>query len=639
MTPQAPNATKNKAWLWRRNWRGCDPRIKQKEDGMSAERTRSDALPHWDLTNVYPGLESPAFSQAVNSLETRLDDLDRYMQLHGIGVDGPSLAEAGKLAKVIGDCLDQINDIQKRYRTLQAYVHSFVTTDSYNTRAKRLYSELEGLGVRSHQQRVRFQAWVGTFAGRLGQILPYETVVLEHSFYLHELAEQSRFLMSDSEESLAAELSLSGANAWQRLQGTVTSQLTVSFERNGRQEVLPITALQNLARDPDADVRRRAFETELAVWESVREPLAAALNGVKGYVITLNKKRGRADALHSALDQSRIDRETLETMLEVMQNSFPAFRRYLKAKAARLERDALPWWDLFAPVGRTDRRFSFAEARDFIVTQFGTFSDRLAIYAERAFDANWIDAEPRDGKRGGAFCMRVPAVEESRILCNFDGSLDQVFTLAHELGHGYHNHCQTGKTMLQRITPMTLAETASIFCETIVTDALLETAYTPDEELAILETFLIGATQIIVDITSRFLFETEVFERREKAELSAQDFCDLMLGCQKETYGDGLDASYLHPYMWAWKPHYYRPTLSFYNFPYAFGLLFGLGLYAIHKERGAAFTAEYDALLASTGEATPADLASRFGIDIRRPAFWRDSVRQIEARIERYLEL
>ncbi len=605
---------------------------------MSAEKTRSDSLPHWDLTNVFPGLESRAFVQAVNSLEAQLNELDRNMQLHGIGTPEKNLREAATLAKVVADCLDQINDIQKRYRTLQAYVHSFVTTDSYNTTAKRFYSELEGFGVRSYQQRVRFQAWLGTFAGGLPEILTYDEVALEHSFYLHELAEQSRFLMSDSEESLAAELSLSGANAWQKLQGTVSSQLTVSFERNGTEEVLPITALQNLARDPDADVRRRAYDTELGAWESVREPLAAALNGVKGYVITLNKRRGRVDALHSALDQSRIDRETLDTMLGVMQDSFPVFRRYLKAKAARMGQDALPWWDLFAPVGRTDRRFSFVEARDFTVTQFGTFSDRLARYARRAFDENWIDAEPRDGKRGGAFCMRVPAVEESRILCNFDGSLDEVFTLAHELGHGYHNHCQTGKTMLQRITPMTLAETASIFCETIVTDALLETASTPEEELAILETFLIGATQIIVDITSRFLFEKEVFQRREKAELSADDFCDLMLRCQKQTYGDGLDERYPHPYMWAWKPHYYRPTLSFYNFPYAFGLLFGLGLYAVHQERGSAFLAEYDALLASTGEATPVELASRFGIDIRRPAFWQNSLKQIETRIERYLE-
>jgi oligoendopeptidase F len=192
---------------------------------------------------------------------------------------------------------------------------------------------------------------------------------------------------------------------------------------------------------------------------------------------------------------------------------------------------------------------------------------------------------------------------------------------------------------LQRITPMTLAETASIFCETIVTDALLASASTDDEELAILETFLMTATQVVVDITSRFMFEKQVFERREEAELSAEEFCEMMLDVQKVTYGDGLDQRFLHPYMWAWKPHYYRPTLSFYNFPYAFGMLFGIGLYAVYQERGAAFLAEYDALLASTGEATPADLAARFDIDIRQPAFWRSSLSLVEARVTRYLEL
>jgi oligoendopeptidase F len=232
--------------------------------------------------------------------------------------------------------------------------------------------------------------------------------------------------------------------------------------------------------------------------------------------------------------------------------------------------------------------------------------------------------------------MYMPGVRESRVLCNFDGSLDQLFTIAHELGHAYHNECAAGKPELQTVTPMTLAETASTFCETLVTDAALAAAASPQEELSILETFLIGATQVVVDIHSRYQFEKEVFERRELAELSAEDFCEIMLRCQSATYGDGLDERYRHPYMWAWKPHYYRTGLSFYNYPYAFGLLFGIGLYAVYQQRGAAFLDDYRALLASTGEASPADLAARFGIDLRAPAFWEGSLGVIEKRIERY---
>jgi len=292
-------------------------------------------------------------------------------------------------------------------------------------------------------------------------------------------------------------------------------------------------------------------------------------------------------------------------------------------------------------VGATgaERHFSLAEAEDFILHQFGQFSGRLAGLAERAFANRWIDAQPRAGKRGGAFCMWVPGVRESRVLCNFDGSLDQLLTIAHELGHAFHNECAAGLLPLQTLTPMTLAETASTFCETLVTEAALAHATSPAEELSILETFLIGATQVVVDITSRFMFEQEVFERRAQAELSADDFCEIMLRAQRATYGDGLDERCLHPYMWAWKPHYYRSELAFYNYPYAFGLLFGTGLYALYQARGPAFVADYEALLAGTGLAAPAELAARFGIDIRQPQFWRDSLAVIERRIDRYLTL
>jgi pepF/M3 family oligoendopeptidase len=605
----------------------------------------AELLPHWDLSNVYPGLDSGPFRQDMNQARIQLEEMDGYLASHDIARGGPSPADAVALAEIIGGYLDRMNSILRLLSTLRSYVHAFVTTDSYNTAARRLMSEVEPLLVRTDRQEVRFQGWLGTVARQdaiFQQALAQPGFVRDHAFYLREIVEQSHYLMSEAEEGLAAELSLSGTRAWQKLQGVVCSQLKVPFDitlAEGRVEELPMTVLQNLYHSPDGDLRRRAYEAELAAWERVREPLAACLNGVKGATTTLNKKRGRVDALHQPLDQARIGRETLEAMLGAMHESFPTFRRYWQAKARRLGKEALPWWDLSAPVGQSERSYTFVEAQDFILEQFSTFSGRLSSFARRAFEQHWIDAEPRDGKRGGAFCMSLPAVDESRVFANFDGSLDQVLTLAHELGHAYHNECKVGKTLLQGKTPMTLAETASIFNETIVTDALLARAADADEELVILEAFLIGASQVIVDIYSRYLFEKEVFERRAGVELSADDFCDIMVRAQKATYGDGLDARYLHPYMWAWKPHYYRPELSFYNFPYAFGLLFGLGLYTIYQERGQAFLAAYDELLRSTGEGTAADLAARFGIDIRQRTFWEGSLQIISRRIERYQAL
>jgi pepF/M3 family oligoendopeptidase len=444
--------------------------------------------------------------------------------------------------------------------------------------------------------------------------------------------------MSEAEEGLAAELSLSGASAWGKLQGTVTSQLSVDFELDGETKKLPMPALINLRSHPDGEVRRRAYEAENAAWEAVKEPLAAAMNGIKGTVNVLNKRRGREDALHSAIDNAHMDRASLEAMLEAMRESFPMFRRYMKAKAKHLGKEKLAWYDLFAPVGQTASQYTWPETRAFILEQFGTFAPEMQDLARRAFDENWIDAEQRSGKRGGAFCMGVPAVKESRVLTNFDGTPDQVSTIAHELGHAFHNECafRAGKTMLQQDTPMTLAETASIMCETIASQALLKRAANPQEELAVLELSLNGASQVIVDIYSRFLFEKEVFERREKSELSADELCEIMEKAQRETYGDGLDENLLQKWMWTWKPHYYSAGLSFYNFPYAFGLLFATGLYAIYQQRGAEFVPDYMNLLASTGEAPAAELADRFGIDIRTKKFWEDSIKTFEAQIERY---
>jgi pepF/M3 family oligoendopeptidase len=603
----------------------------------------SEPLPRWDLSNVYPGLESEPFKQAVSQVRVGLDELDEYLSIHQMGRGGP-VPEGGPsaVAATLGGYLERMNALLRLYETLGSYVYSFFSTDSYNAAARRILSELEVLQVRLERQEVLFRGWVGTVAEQADLFqaaLDEAGPARKHAFYLKETAEQSRYLMSTEEETLAAELSLGGARAWEKLQTVVATQIVVPFERDGRVEELPISVIQNLSTDPDGEVRRRAFEVELAAWQSHREPLAACLNGVKGAVNTLNRRRGRIDCLHQPLDQARIDRETLEAMLGAMVDAFPAFRRYYQHKAALLGKEALPWWDLFAPVGRAGRRYTFAEARDLLLEQFGVFSGRLLAMARRAFERRWIDTEPRDGKDGGGFCIPIPALEESRILCNYDGSFLQLSTLAHELGHAYHNDCQAGKTQLQRRTPATLAETASILVETCITEAALAWATDAQEELAILDSFLLVAGQVVVDIYSRYLFEKEVFERRAEAELSADDFCEIMLRAQRATYGDGLDARHLHPYMWAWKPHYYLASLSFYNFPYAFGLLFGLGLYAVYQERGKAFVPEYEDLLRSTGEGTAADLSARFGIEIRERAFWESSLRVIKERIERYLAL
>ena len=597
--------------------------------------------PRWDVSNIYPNLSSAEFKADFEHLNTLLDNLFNDFDENHIpsGDDDPTEKNPKELAELLDHIIRLLNDILELSFTLSAYIRSFITTDSYNAEAKRAFSEWQQTNVRLIQGQNRLQGWIGSISSLLPEILKHEGSAQNHAFALSEIAERSQYMMSQPEEELAAELALSGPSAWSKLHGVVTSQLSVEIELDGEVKKMPMPALINLRNQPDEATRRRGYEAEMAAWETVKEPLAAALNGVKGAVGTLNRRRGRKDDLHLALDQARIDRQTLGTMLEAMKASFPTFRKYFKAKAKRLGKESLAWWDLFAPMGQTETQYSYPQAKAFVLEQFATFSPELSDFTQHAFDNNWIDAEMRDGKRVGAFCMSLPKVKESRVFLNFDGSLDTVFTLAHELGHAYHNECRREKTMLQARTPMTLAETASIMCETIAFETTIQGAANPKEELAILETSLIGDSQVIVDIYSRYLFEKEVFERRAKTELTAEEFCEIMERAQEATYGDGLDARYRHKYMWAWKPHYYYPGLSFYNFPYAFGLLFGIGLYAIYKQRGPEFIPEYKGLLASTGEGTVADLAARFSIDIHSPEFWQNSLNVIGQRVERYVAL
>jgi len=595
--------------------------------------------PRWDLTNVYPSLESNEFKSAVEEFIKQTADLGDYFVEVVSKTDANTPPE--QLGPIIGEVVDRFNDASTLAATIDPYIYSFTSTDANNTLAARIESEFEQATLPLRNLDVQLKNWLGKIAPALDKSLAHSESVKEHEFILKEYATKSKYLMSEPEESLAAELSLSGGNAWNKLRSKTVSQLSVNFELDGKVEKMPAPALINLRTHADEDVRHRAYDAENKLWASVQETLAACLNGVKGQVVTLNKRRGRKDALESSLETSRIDNQTLDAMLGAMKDSFPTFERYFKHKAKLIGKDKLAWWDIYAPVGKTDTRYTYEEARDFILNAFEKFSPELRAFAERAYNNNWIDAEMREGKSSNGFCMEVQGVKESRIFINFDGSQDQLATIAHELGHAFHNECayQFNKTPLQQITPMTLAETASTFCETIVTEEVLKQVKDPQEELSILEGQLNNAAGIVVDIYSRFLFEKEVFERREKAELSVDEINEIMERSQKAAYGDGLDERYLQKYMWTWKPHYYYTGFSFYNYPYAFGLLFATGLYAIYQQRGDEFIQEYKALLGSTGEGTAADLAARFGIDIRSKKFWADSLAIIGKRVDRYCEL
>jgi oligoendopeptidase F len=583
------------------------------------------------MTVVYAGLDAPEFARDFAAFLAEVDAALALFDAHGIDKRPSTDLDQATIAHfeaVVGT----LNGLYERGTTLRNYIFSFVATDSRDTLAQARLSEFQQGAIAIAQLGTRFTAWIGSLD--VDALLERSAAAREYAFMLRRAQQGAAHLMSPPEEALAAELNVTGGIAWGRLYNNLTSQLVVPLEIAGNTKQLPISAVRNLAYDADAGTRRRAYDAEIDAWKGAAVPLAAALNSVKGEVIALARRRDWADPLDEALFNNNIDRETLDAMMLAARESFPDFRRYLRAKAKMLGQQKLAWYDLFAPVGRSTREWGYDAAEHFIVEQFGSYSQRMSDFAARAFRERWIDAEPRPGKRDGAFCMPLRA-DESRILSNYQPGFKSVLTLAHELGHGYHNFNLAHQPELNRATPMTLAETASIFCETIARNAVLQTAATA-EQVEVLEGALMNSCQVVVDITSRFMFEQRVFDGRRARELSVDELCAAMLDAQRATYGDGLDDDVLHPFMWAAKGHYYNPHNSFYNFPYMFGLLFGLGLYTRYQRDPEAFRAGYDELLASTGRADAATLAERMEIDIRSPDFWRGSLDTIRADVDRF---
>ncbi|MFN3346464.1 MAG: M3 family oligoendopeptidase [Candidatus Bipolaricaulaceae bacterium] len=572
-------------------------------------------LPRWDWSEVFPGLETPEFENAWQDLEKKLGKVHELCERYRLGNRPPAPEDRTAFPEVISAA----NEFLRAFTPVRAFLQGLVDTESTNSKAQAKLSELHTLYLGFERLRPRFVAW-------LARLDPEEVGAGPYRLLLEEARIQAQHMMSEPEEVLAAELRLSGGTAWAKLHGNVTSLITA--EVGGKK--LPITAVRNLAYSPKEEVRKEAYEAELAAWKAHEVPLAAALNGVKGEASVLNRKRGWKDDLEPALFRNRITREILAAMQEVVEESFPLWRRYFAAKAKALGKEKLDWWDLFAPVGQSSRKWTWEEARGFIVENLAKFSPADAEIARLAFQNKWIDAEPRVGKRGGAYCTHV-GEGKSRILANYEESFDSVCTLAHELGHAYHNWCLRDVPPLLRQYPMTLAETASIMNETVVVEAALRTL-PEDEKLPILETYLQGAAQVVVDIHSRFLFESWVFARRANRELTPDEFCALMVEAQKATYGEAL-ATY-HPYMWAVKPHYYGT--DFYNFPYTFGLLFGLGLYARYRVEGQKFLSRYEELLAAVGMYPVAELAGRFGFALASPQFWSESMAYLAEKIEEF---
>ena len=578
---------------------------------------------NWDLTVFYKDFDDPEFKNDLARLPKEIDAFTA-------AIAAPAEDEVSKLVSLV----HQEEALSCLFERLSMMIELNFAVDANNKPANAALAPLMRAYMDSSLAANAFSRYLASLEN-LDAIIDADDELKARAFALREAAEDAKHQLPEALEKPVLKMQLSGGEAFSQLRDKLDATLLVDYD--GKQ--IPLSAVRALAYDGDADTRRRAYEAELASYKKIELPMSFCLNNLKAEGETMAALKGYKGVLDMALAHSRMDEKTLEAMWTAIREALPELREYFKAKGRLLgHENGLPFYDLFAPVGQSTRTYTVEEARALLLDLFGKFCPEMGEMMRTAFDEGWIDMYPREGKSGGAFCSGYYAKNISRVMTNFAGSASDVSTLAHELGHAFNNRMLHHKPIMMTETPMPLAETASTFNETLLISQLLKTA-TPEEELTLLDSCLTEQTQTMVDIYSRFLFEQKVVAAQADHALDVDELKETMLWAQEQSYGDGLDPEYRHPYMWACKSHYYSTGVHFYNFPYAFGGLFARGLYARYEKEGEAFVPVYCDLLSRFGSDTIANVTASVGIDVTTPDFWREAVESVLVQVRRFVKL
>lgn len=580
----------------------------------------------WNLDKIYKGLDDPEYSKDVARLEKTAAGYVGFMEkLEGV----PTWED-------IESILNFQEEVTKIIEKLMRYVGLSYTVDTENGRLLAEENKLERMAASFAGADAKASKIIAKIPN-LDEYCGKSEIIADYRAYLKRTIDEAKYLLSDREEELYSKMNMVGGGAWGTLQSFLTSTLKVDY----KDKELTLSEVRNLAYDPDPEVRKAAFDAEIKSYDKVADSIAYALNNIKLQVNMISRQRGYESGLDEALHASRMSRATLDAMMSAISKHLPNIRKYFLKKAELLGYEGgLKWYDLFAPVGSMDKKYTIPETRELLINTFKSFTPEMSDLMKEAFDNEWIDFYPRKGKEGGAFDESLGFIDESRILTNFDGTFGAVDTLSHELGHAFHDRQVFKNRPMNTYYPMPVAETASTFNETHLNNFFLQKADSEEEKLSLLDGLLREQTQCIVDIYSRYLFETSVFEQCEESFLMKDDLNRLMLEAQKKAYGEGLDESTLHPYMWACKSHYYSTGLSFYNFPYAFGTLFAAGLYDMFMREGSeAFVPKYKAMLAATPTVSIEEAGALMGVDLTKEEFWNNSLSMIEKDIEKFVKI
>lgn len=578
---------------------------------------------NWDLEKIYNGFDSKEFKADVAKAEELVKEMLSY---------DVSKRESIEVFKGLFKLEESFNEVLSN---LYIYAELRTAVNSEDLDALKAIGKLQTIMISASPAGVKFQGYIKDYPNVLEDSLK-DDYLKTYKYSIEKSVDDAKRMLSDETEIMLSKLERSSGSAWSALYDSLTSTLKVDY----RGKEIGLSEVRNLAYSEDEQERKDAYDAELKSYKKIDKSVAACLSSIKEEVETISSSRGFKSPLDSTLNQTGMTKKTLDALVGAIEESYPMFRTYLKRKGEILgHKNGLPFYDLFAPLGKSDTKFTVEEANAYLVEHFTKFNPEIGAMMEKAMENNWIDYMPKMGKAGGAFCTPVFKLKESRILTNFDGTFGSVDTLAHELGHAFHNEVMWDKPMLLSDYPMQLAETASTFNETFLMDDAIKNAKDKEEKINLLEATIQGDNQVMVDIMSRYYFETSVFEKSRDAALTPEELCELMKDAQLRSYGDGLDKEYLHPYMWCCKSHYYSTGLSFYNFPYAFGQLFAYGLYAIYEEKGSSFFPLYKKVLENAGQMPIKECALLAGVDVEDKAFWLQSLKVVESRIDEFMEL
>ncbi|MCA1180052.1 M3 family oligoendopeptidase [Bacillus licheniformis] len=584
----------------------------------------------WDLEVFFKGGSGSAeFRQYLNEIKTLLSTFKRSAEALTVSKSG--LDE-------LKETLALFETIDVKIREADAFVGCLQAQDTADLKANALNFEVTRLAADAQKALVVLDSKFAVVPNVEWEAILQDESISDIAYILNERRERVTEKLSSEQETLIQGLSVDGYHAWGDMYDSIVDQIQIPYEEDGETKILSVGQAQNLTSKPDRKIRRSVSENLDHGWEQHADLLSSTLNHLAGFRLNVYEARGWDNVLKEPLDINRMKQETLDVMWQVIIDHKKPFADYLSRKASLLGLDKLSWYDVEAPIGSAAKEYSYQEAAAFITGQFKTFGKKLSSFAEKALRDRWVEAEDRGGKRPDGFCANFPDSGESRIFMTFAGSQSNVSTLAHELGHAFHQESMLDVRPLNRAYAMNVAETASTFAEMIVADAALKQAGSDEEKIVLLEDKVQRSVAFFMNIHARFLFETRFYDERKNGVVSAGRLNELMEEAQKEAFCGALGE--YHPYFWASKLHFYITSVPFYNFPYTFGYLFSLGIYAQALKEGAAFEEKYIALLKDTASMSVEKLAMKhLGADLTKRDFWEAAIQPAVRDAEAFLAM